>query len=88
MTDQKPIIEFPCDFPIKIFGVNEKAFIADIKNIALKHYSDLKDEAFQTQISAQGTYVSITITVRAQNQRSLDALYLELSNHPDVKMVL
>ncbi|GGI76001.1 HP0495 family protein [Legionella impletisoli] len=88
MTDQNKMIEFPCNFPIKVFGKNETSFIVDIKNIAMKHDSELTEKAFQTEISAQGTYVSITITVRAKDQPSLDALYLELSSHPDVKMVL
>jgi putative lipoic acid-binding regulatory protein len=38
--------------------------------------------------SRQGKYLSVTCTVRATSREQLDALYLELCDHPDVVMVL
>jgi len=38
--------------------------------------------------SRQNTYLSVTCTIRATSREQLDALYSELSGHPDVSMVL
>lgn len=88
MTDKQSLIEFPCNFPIKILGVNDPAFIEEIIVIGRKYYPELSDESIQTQSSNQGNYTSITITVLAQDQKTLDALYNELTSHPGTKMVL
>jgi len=38
--------------------------------------------------SAKGTYLSLTVTVRATSREQLDNLYRALSSHPMVKVVL
>jgi uncharacterized protein len=38
--------------------------------------------------SRQGTYLSVTCTIRATSREQLDALYKELCDHPSVVMVL
>lgn len=88
MTEKQSLIEFPCDFLIKIIGNNHAAFELEIINIAKKHFPDTKDAAITTQLSQQGNYLSISITVFATDQDTLDALYRELTQHPDIKMVL
>lgn len=42
----------------------------------------------QMRPSSKGNYLSITCTVNATSQAQLDALYVELSSHPLVKVVL
>ena len=89
MTDDKTtLMEFPCDFQIKIIGVNHANFVSDVLAIACKHYPELKDDAIRSQPSKQGNYLAVTLAVFAHNQATLDALYTELSKHPDIKMVL
>jgi len=82
------LMEFPCDFQIKIMGNNSPSFIAEIIDIARKHFSTINDEAVQSKPSRQNNYLAISLTVHAQDQQTLDALYLDLTKHPDVKMVL
>ena len=86
--DGRDIVEFPTDFPIKVIGDATSKFEAAIVEIARHHHPELSDDAIERNISAKGTYLSITITVRAESQKALDALYTELSRHPDTKMVL
>jgi putative lipoic acid-binding regulatory protein len=38
--------------------------------------------------SAKGTYLGLTVTVRATSREQLDNLYRALTSHPMVKMVL
>ncbi|MDP3268606.1 MAG: DUF493 domain-containing protein [Legionella sp.] len=82
------LMEFPCNFPVKIIGVNAQAFIDDIKTMVTKHFPDFSESEFTSQTSNQNKYVAITVTVPAKNQEMLDAFYQEVTKHPDIKMVL
>lgn len=88
MTDQPSLIEFPCDFQIKIIGINHSLFLSEILNVARKHYPNLDPNALRTNTSQNGKYLAITLTVHALDQVSLDNLYRDLSALPDIKMVL
>jgi len=88
MTEETKLLTFPCDFPIKIMGNLTASFKDEIVAIAHKHYPDLKDEQFRTNTSKNGNFLAISVTVHALDQASLDALYQDLSKHPDIKMVL
>lgn len=82
------LMEFPCNFPIKVIGINSPNFTSDVTNIARKHFPALLDTDIQIQPSKNQNYLALTVNVLAHNQKSLDALYLELTKHPDIKMVL
>lgn len=88
MTDKTSLMEFPCDFPIKVIGKNSATFAIDVANVARKHFPDILDSSICIKPSNQDKYLAITVTVYAQNQKTLDALYLELTKLPDIKMVL
>ena len=38
--------------------------------------------------SKEGRYISLTCTINAQSREQLDGLYMELTKHPMVMMVL
>lgn len=82
------LMHFPCDFSIKIIGKNSASFEADVLSIAQKHYPNVADGDIRSQLSQQGKYRSFNITVHATDQTTLDALYQELTKHPDANMVL
>ncbi len=88
MNDKKTLIEFPCHFPIKIIGKNTTDFAREIDEIIRKHFPDILEEVIKNQESQRGSYLSITVTVYVHNQLTLDGLYQELTQHPDIKMVL
>jgi putative lipoic acid-binding regulatory protein len=88
MTDKNTLIEFPCHFPIKIIGKNSAEFATEIKAITLKHFPETPEAAIVCQESQKGNYLSITVTIYVHTQDNLDALYKELTKHPDIKMVL
>ena len=87
-TMRESLLDFPCDFPVKIIGEVSDQFEKDIIGIVRQHYPLLQDDAIQRQTSKQGTYLALSITVHAISQASLDALYQDLSTHPGTKMVL
>lgn len=88
MTDNTHLLEFPCHFPIKIIGHNTDAFKLEVIKTVRNHYPDLKDSAISSNASKQGNYLAITVTVFAQSQKSLDALYFDLNQLSDIQMVL
>lgn len=88
MSEDESLLEFPCDFPIKIMGQRCDDFAHTVVEVVMRHVPDFRPESVEMRASRSGTYLSITCTVRATSRRQLDALYRELTAHPGVKMVL
>ena len=89
MTEErKTLLEFPCEFPIKIMGARVDDFAQTVLGVVLRHAPDFDAATMQMRPSSKGNYLSITCTVNATSQAQLDALYVELSSHPLVKVVL
>ncbi len=90
MTEQESesILQFPCQFPIKAMGKTSSKLDIIIEEIVRQHVKDIPEGAIQSRPSKNGNYVSITITIEATSKQQLDAIYQELSDHPDVLMAL
>jgi hypothetical protein len=86
--DRQTLIEFPCDFPLKIMGARVEGFAQTIALVVCQHAPEFDAATMAMRPSAKGNYLSLTCTVRATSQAQLDALYRELSAHPMVKVVL
>ncbi|MFA5083169.1 MAG: DUF493 domain-containing protein [Hydrogenophilaceae bacterium] len=85
---EETLIEFPCDFPIKVMGIRSDDFAQTVVDIVLRHAPDFAAETVEMRASGSGNYLSVTCTVRAVSKAQLDGLYRELSGHPAVKVVL
>jgi putative lipoic acid-binding regulatory protein len=79
---------FPTDFPIKIMGSNELEFEPRMLAIVREHAPDLDETTVEVRQSRGGKYLSLTVTVRARSRAQLDSIYLALTAHPMVKVVL
>ena len=88
MSEQESLIEYPCDFPIKIMGRKQPGFAQAMLAIVKCHASNFDDATMEMRASKKGAYLSLTCTVRATSRIQLDALYQELCDHPMVVMVL
>ena len=82
------LLEFPCDFPLKIMGAADAGFAEAIAAVVVRHAPDFDAATIEMRPSKAGNYLSLTCTVRAVSQQQLDALYLELTSNPKVKVVL
>jgi putative lipoic acid-binding regulatory protein len=82
------LIEYPCDFPIKVLGQQQAGFAQAVIGVVLRHDAGFKAATIEMRSSKQARYVSLTCTVRATSRNQLDALYQELCDHPMVVMVL
>ena len=82
------LIEYPCDFPIKIMGAMQDAFAQTMVDVVISHDPEFHAGKLEIRPSTKGNYLSLTVTVRATSREQLDNLYRALSSHPMVKMVL
>ena len=79
------LLEFPCDFPIKIMGVDTPAFRTLVDEIVQRHAGPAEAT---TRPSRDGKYLAVSYSLRAQSRAQLDALYEELSAAEDVLFLL
>ena len=86
--NQETLLEFPCDFPIKIMGSRTDDFAQVMVDIVLRHAPDFVAETVEMRASSGGKYLAVTCIIRATSKRQLDDLYRELTGHPMVKVVL
>ena len=82
------LIEYPCDFPLKIVGHAQPGYAQSILETVQKHAPDFDAATMEMRPSTKGKYLSLTCTIRASSREQLDALYQDLGNHPMVVWVL
>lgn len=88
MTDKPSLIEYPCDFPIKIMGKSQVDFVETVVTIVKRHAPEFDDTSLETKVSKGGNYISITCTIWATSRVQLDTIYQALCDHPMVSVVL
>jgi len=87
-VSEETLLEFPCQFPVKVMGNNHADFENEVVMIVRKHAPDLGEGAVTSKPSRTGKYLAVTATITASSKSQLDSLYLALNAHPDVKMML
>lgn len=87
MSQQSPI-DFPCLFPIKAMGLSADDFDALVVSIVSRHGATIAEGAVSSRPSSNGKYLSVTVTITAENQQQLDAIYRDLTAHERVLMAL
>ena len=82
------LLEYPCDFPLKILGHTQAGYAQAVLEIVLRHAPDFDSSSMEMKTSKRGKYLSVTCVIRATSREQLDGLYQELCDHPMVVMVL
>jgi putative lipoic acid-binding regulatory protein len=82
------LIEYPCDFPIKVFGSAHPNFVNAITQVVQAHVPEFDSKDIESRSSSAAKYTSLTCTIHITSREQLDNLYRDLSSHPMVKMVL
>lgn len=85
---RETLLEFPCDFPIKIMGQASDEFRSLALGIVARHFGALGADRIEERPSSSGRYLSLTCTVRATSKAQLDAVYLELTSCRHVLVAL
>ena len=87
-SGQPSLIEYPSRFPIKVMGAKVDGFVHEVTRIALQFDPGFDAATVELRPSSGGNYLGITITVTATSREQLDGLYMALTSHPMVKVVL
>jgi putative lipoic acid-binding regulatory protein len=89
MTNKKEtLLEFPCEFTIKVFGVASDQFEPAVMDIILKHHADLHESAIRRRPSKDNKYIALSIILHIESKQQLDYIYQDLTASPYVIMAL
>jgi putative lipoic acid-binding regulatory protein len=87
-SQRESLIEYPCDFPVKVMGARVDGFAEAMCRIAQQFDPSFNPATLEMRPSKAGNYLSVTLTIRATSREQLDNLYLALTGHPMVKVAL
>lgn len=82
------LIEFPCDFPIKVMGETHADFSSEIIKTIQTIVPAFDASKIEMRGSSGGKYISLTCTVHVTSKPQLDDIYRAISAHPMVKFAL
>lgn len=96
MVDQKneinkaeeSLVEFPCDFLIKVMGETSDDFANTMVQVIQLHEPNFDAGKVDMRASSNGRFISLTCSVYVTSKPQLDNIYRALSEHPLVKYVL
>ena len=86
--EKETLMKFPCDFTFKIMGRSDGEFEKVVLEIMKKHFPAWKEDSLTKKHSKDGNYLSMNVTVYAENKAELDAAYIELSGNDHVLFAL
>jgi uncharacterized protein len=85
---EQSLIEYPCDFPIKVMGAHVEGYVEALVHVARAFDPAFDASTVEQRPSKAGNYLGVTLTVRVTSREQLDELYRTLTTHPMVKIVL
>ena len=86
--EKPPVIEFPCEYPVKVMGDADDNFQALVVEVVRKHVPDLDESRITVRDSSKGTFRSVTVIINATGKPQLQALFDDLKATGKVKMVI
>lgn len=88
MSEEQSLLEFPCQFPIKVMGRTSPDLDVSVVEIVRRHNPDIKEGAITSRPSKGGNYTAITVIIDASSRQQLDAIYQDLTDSPHILMAL
>jgi uncharacterized protein len=88
MVEQKPLLQFPTDYPIKIVGRPSDEFRARVHALMVRHVPDLDTEHMSERLSENGNFLSISYVIRAHSSEQVIALVNDLKACDGVLTIL
>ena len=82
------LIDYPCRFPIKVMGAMADGFAEALAELAREFDPEFDASTMELRPSKGGNYLGVTLVITATSREQLDGLYLRLTGHPMVKIVL
>lgn len=85
---EQKLLDFPCDFPIKMMGREQPEFRDAAVALIERHTGKIRSDAIRTALSRNGNFLSVTIMIKAQSQQQLDDIYSDLTEHEEILVAL
>ena len=82
------IFKFPCEYPIKVFGLNQPDLEKSVCSIIEDYVGKLHENQISIKNSSKGKYVSITVRIIATSRKQLDSINADLQKSPLVSYLL
>jgi uncharacterized protein len=82
------LLEFPCEFPVKVMGRQDSDIKALTRAIVERHTGPLADSSVRVRTSTDGNFLAVTFDITAASREQLDAIYRELTACKSVLMAL
>ncbi|RMF95642.1 MAG: DUF493 domain-containing protein [Gammaproteobacteria bacterium] len=79
MDDADSAFDFPCRFPIKAMGRDAEGFPAHVMDLVAAVAGPVAHEDVTIRSSREGRFISVTVTITAENRAQLDAIYRNLT---------
>jgi uncharacterized protein len=86
--DTGELLKFPCEFPLKVFGLNHSSFEPAVMELVAAHCPESTEFKVHRNESSKGKYQSLTITFTAHSRQQLDDIYQSLTASEHVVMSL
>jgi uncharacterized protein len=79
---------FPTEYPLKVAGKNSPVLESVVVEIVTRHVGDFDSTTITVRESKGGKYLAVSLTFTAQSKTQLDALYQDLTKHPEILWAL
>ena len=86
--DNAPLIEFPCDYPIKVLGSADPQLHQHVLQVMDTHAPGFDRSKIAIRDSSKGKWQSITVVITATGKPQLEEIFADLKTSSRVKMVL
>ena len=86
--EEETLVEFPCDFFIKVMGETSDDFANTMVKVIQVYAPKFDASKVDMRASSGGKFISLTCNVYVTTKTQLDSIYRALSEHPQVKYVL
>ncbi|PHS73664.1 MAG: transcriptional regulator [Cycloclasticus sp.] len=83
------LMDYPCVFTIKTMGhAANSQFNLIVVEIIRRHVTEIAENAVTSKFSKTKKYISLSVTITAENKQQMDAIYKDLSDCEHVLMSL
>ena len=80
---EKPLIEYPCEWQYQLIGLNEEQMRVAVAEIVKTPFT-----LTATRTSKTGKYHSLRLLTTVANEEVRTSIYLALSRHPSINVVM
>ena len=87
-NEESPKIEFPCQYPIKVMGLDVDGYSDAVIEIIRRHAPDLQDEDISFRPSRHGKYLAVNVVINASGVDQIEDIFNDLKASGRVAMVL